>query len=395
MTDNFTVIRRAHIVQLAAMALLGLAVLMVHSASMSVDGKSLTPWTLFTSRYMLHALTAVLVMLFVSRLNTHRLLAVRGLANPVWIGLGIALILVIVAMLPGVGLTINGARRWLSLGPRSWGLTFQPSELVKWFAIAALAVWCGRRQAVLHHFFHGLLFPLAMIAVACGIVIVEDLGTAVLIGMVCVCLLIAAGARLWHLAMFLPPAVVGLGAAILHSPYRMQRLASFLHPWDDPQGSGYQAIQSLVAIAQGGFIGSGLGNGIQKYGYLPADTSDFLFAIICEELGLAGAALVIAAFLAIVWAGWGIALRNHSPAARLLSLGITLMVGLQALMNLGVVTVVLPTKGIALPLLSAGGTGWILTAAALGVLASLDPPLTEVELDAVPLAPRSPLPAPA
>lgn len=356
---------------LATAALLAIAVLMVHSATMSVGQEPMRVGDLLRGRYMVHALAALAAMWLVGRMDVVRLLHRPGLRGPLpWLML-MALALVVTAMLPGVGLTINGARRWLPLGPRSWGLTFQPSELVKWLSVACLAAWAARRAGSMHRP-SGLLPPLVLVAVCCGLVVVEDLGTALLIGMVAVVLLLAAGMRLWQAALVIPPATAVVTVAIIQSPYRVQRLLTFLDPWADPQGTGYQAIASLAAIAQGGATGRGLGAGIAKYGYLPADTSDFLFAIICEELGLAGAALVIGLYLTIFWAGLSIVRQCGDLTGRLLGLGVILTVGLQALINLGVVTVVLPTKGIALPLMSAGGTGWILTAAALGALVSLD-----------------------
>ncbi|MCC7145561.1 MAG: cell division protein FtsW [Phycisphaeraceae bacterium] len=371
--------RNGQIVMLAVVGLLSLGVLMVHSAGMSVEGGAAVSQML-TSRHFLHALTAVLAMLIASRLDAQKLLMRRGWTNPLPWAMLIAMGMVVAAMIPGVGLTINGARRWLSLGPRSWGLTFQPSEMVKWLMVAAIAAWCARRQGMMHRFVQGILPPLILVGFACGVIVIEDLGTAMLIGVVSVGLLAAGGGRVWQLGTLSPVAAGAVLAAIMHSPYRLRRLTSFMHPWEDPQGAGYQALQSLAAIAQGGILGRGLGNGIQKYGYLPADTSDFLYAIICEELGLPGAALVVVAFLMILWAGLAIVRNRNDVVGRLLGLGILLTVGLQAMVNLGVVTVVLPTKGIALPLLSAGGTGWIMTAAAMGVLVSLDRPTEEGQM---------------
>jgi len=169
---------------------------------------------------------------------------------------------------------------------------------------------------------------------------------------------------------------------IVTSAYRRARLTAFLDPWADPQGIGYHPIQSMLAIAQGGITGRGVGNGVQKFGYLPEDTTDFLFAIICEEAGVAGAAVVVVFYLVILGIGFGILRRCQDPFGRLVALGILLMLGTQALINLAVVTVVVPTKGIALPLLSAGGTGWVMTAAAVGLLASLDDSGTNDGLDA-------------
>src|SRR5690606_26392677 len=180
------------------------------------------------------------------------------------------------------------------------------------------------------------------------------------------------GASLWQLLSLAPVAALGLITLVIVNPYRVTRLVTFLDPYKDPDGAGYHMIQSLVAVANGRVWGRGLGFGLQKFGYLPEDRTDFLFAVICEELGLAGASLVIALNLGIIWAGVAIVRRQSSAFLQLLGLGVVTTFGLQALINLTVVTGLAPTKGIALPLLSSGGTGWILTAGSLGLLVAMD-----------------------
>jgi cell division protein FtsW len=383
-------LRSAHFLQVAVVCLLGIAVVFVHSAGMAVRPEApgaagmafeegvgffdslialLGPlW----SRHTLYAAMAVTAMLLASRINVRQLFRARGVTNPLFIIVFVSLLLVGLTFVPGLGRSVNGASRWLFLGPRSWGLSFQPSELVKWVMVVAIAWWCARRRGVMHRPIHGLLPPILLIAVSCGLIIVEDLGTGALIGAVALCMLIAGGARLWQLSLALPPAAIALAGAIYHSPYRVARILSFLDPWADPEGSGYHPIQSMVAIAQGGLWGRGLGNGIQKFGYLPEDTTDFIFAIICEEMGIVGAGFVVALYLMIIWVGLGIVKDCRDTFARLVGLGVILTVGMQAVINIAVVTVVVPTKGIALPLISAGGTGWIMTGFALGLVAALD-----------------------
>ncbi len=361
-------LRPGHVVQLAVIGLLSLAVVMVHSAAMSVGSAFADPLAILTSRHTLYAGLAVLAMLLASKVNIRHALQVRGWINPVWWILGAGLLLTVLAMVPGVGLNINGANRWLRLG----AITFQPSEIVKWAMVLALALWCTRRQGAMGRFFVGLLPMLALMGLASATIVVEDLGTAALIGSVATFMLLAGGARLWQLLLLVPPAAGAVVLAIAHSPYRLARLTAFMDPWADPRGTGYHAIQSMLAITQGGLFGRGLGNGIQKFGYVPADTTDFIFAVICEELGLAGALLVVFAYVLLLGAGLAVLRQCRDAFGRLVALGVLLTVGLQAVMNLAVVTVLVPTKGIALPLLSAGGTGWIMTAFALGLVASLD-----------------------
>lgn len=374
-------LRSSHILQICVVALLALAVVMVHSAGMTVGGQAVAEMSapeqsaivrMLTSRTMIYAIIAVVVMFLASRLNIRQAMHSRGWANPLAYILVFSLVLMALTFVPGMGRSVNGASRWLYLGPKSWGLSFQPSEVVKWVLIVVIAWWCARRQAAMASFFHGLLPALLLIGLACGLIVIEDLGTAALIALVMACLLVAGGARLWQLALMVPPAAAGIAAAIWHSPYRLQRLLTFLNPWEDPRGTGYHSIQSLLAFAQGGLTGRGIGNGVQKFGYLPEDTTDFIFAIICEELGLAGAAMVIGLYLAILWVGLGIVRDCRDTFGRLVGLGVLLTIGFQALINIAVVTVVVPTKGIALPLISSGGTGWILSAFAVGLVAALD-----------------------
>jgi cell division protein FtsW len=239
--------------------------------------------------------------------------------------------------------------------------------------MALLLGWYGAaRAAALPSFLRGLGPALVALTIVCAVVVLEDLGTGVLIGAVGAVVLLGAGARWWHFGLCAVPAAAGVTLAIFTSEYRMRRITAFLDPWADSQSSGYHMLQSMAAIAGGEGTGRGLGEGLQKYGYLPEDTNDFLFAIVCEEMGVAGAALVVALFAGLLWAAVAIIRREPSPALRLIGLGVIATVSLQAVMNLVVVTGLGPTKGIALPLLSAGGTGWILTAGMLGLVASID-----------------------
>ncbi len=374
-------LRAGHILQLIVIALLGLAVIAVHSADMRIGQGAFDIQSIITSRHLLHAVVAVMVMFLASRINLRHAMKAGWVFNPILWLLVISLVLVVVAMVPGIGLEINGARRWLRIGAGGYETNFQPSELTKWAMVLVIAWWCATRHEQMPRFFKGLLPALLLIGAACLLIVLEDLGTAALIACVGGVLLVAGGAKLWHLLLLLPPVIVGVVVSVITKPHRIDRLTTFLHPWDDARGSGYQAIQSLVAIAEGGLTGRGLGNGIQKFGYLPTDTSDFLFAVICEETGLAGAALVIGLYLALVWTGLSIVKDCRDKFARLVALGIVSTLGIQALINIAVVTVVVPTKGIALPLLSAGGTGWIVTAFAIGLAASLDNANHMEELD--------------
>jgi len=364
-------LRAAQGLILLAISLLLIGVVMVTSAGLAVGEESAAGITLrdvLLGRPAMFAALAVVLMLVAWRLPVSWLYTAKGAASPVpWIVLGSILLLVLVHV-PPFGVEINGARRWVRFGP----LGFQPSELAKWGLLIVIAWHATRRAGSMGRLGSGFLAPMALVALICALIATEDLGTAVLIAMVGVLMVLAAGAKLRHVTLLIPFGAAGFAAAVLTSPYRIDRLRAFLDPYQDPQGIGYHVLQSMAAVSGGGLAGRGLGNGLQKFGYLPEDTTDFIFAIISEELGLVGAAVVICLYATLLLCGFSIVRRAEHPFQRLLGLGILLTIGLQALINLAVVTGLAPTKGIALPLVSAGGTGWCLTAFCLGLLASID-----------------------
>ncbi|BAM02955.1 cell cycle protein [Phycisphaera mikurensis NBRC 102666] len=330
-------------------------------------------------RHLLYAALAIAAMLLGSRLDVEKLAGPRVRAGdagsgaarrpPVLLLLALTLAIGCVALtfVPGLSRSVNGSSRWLWVGP----ISFQPSELVKWTLVPALAWWCAARGPAMKRFGSGLLPALALLAVAAGMVLLEDLGTGVLIGGVALALLLAGGARWWHLGLLAPLIGVAVAGAIATSPYRVRRLTAFLDPWADPRGTGYHPIQSLAAFADGGLFGRGLGNGTQKF-HLPEDTTDFIFPIFAQELGIAGAAVLVGLYLLVLWIGLSVAAERPRAFPRLFALGVLATIGAQAATNLAVTTVVVPTKGIALPLVSAGGTGWVLTAFMIGLVAGLE-----------------------
>jgi cell division protein FtsW (lipid II flippase) len=217
--------------------------------------------------------------------------------------------------------------------------------------------------------------PLVVGFAACAaLVLKEDFGTTALIAVVAAAMIFMAGCRWWHVAMLIPPGVFVVWAAIFRDPtsFRYKRMVAFLDPFADMKGAGYHPAESLLTISSGGWWGLGLGNGIQKMGYLPEDNTDFIFAVICEELGFVGALMVVGLFAAFVVVGWRVMCRSQHLFGKMVAFGITAIVGLQAAINVAVVTASMPTKGIALPLISSGGTGWIMNAAAIGVLMSIE-----------------------
>lgn len=408
-------LRSSHLIALCAIALLMIGVVMVNSATMAIS--SVGPGGLATGgvsiadvlfgRTSIYMLIAVLGMLICWRLPVRDLVRiVRGSVQPsaaaetgLWTTeikvLGMAgaffVLLLGLAYVPGLQRVVNGSHRWIQLPIPGLGdaLSVQPSEIAKWGMVVLLGWYAARRAEVMHRFLGGLFPALAVLGVVCVAVVAADLGTGVLIFLSGCILLIAAGARIWHFLAFVPFGAAGLVLAIATSPYRVARMTAFLDPYADPKGTGYHMIQSMLAVMNGEGFGRGLGFGIQKFGYLPEDQTDFIFAIICEEMGIGGALVVASLFAALIWFGMGVARREGDRFLQLVALGIPTTIAIQALINLAVVTGLGPTKGIALPLVSNGGTGWLLTSMSLGLLMAIDRtqdrPLAEPELDARPL----------
>ncbi len=352
---------------LVTLALLTIGVVMVTSAGLSIDREGLGLGAVLLGRPALLAAGSALALLAGCLVPVERIFKRQGAVIAAALA-GVVLLVLVAVHIPGVGHEVNGARRWIMVGP----VGFQPSEIAKWALVAIVAWYAALNAANLGTFVRGVVAPGILVGAVCGLIVTEDLGTAVLIAAVSAAVLVAGGVRLPHALIAIPPAAAAFAAALLTSPYRLDRLRSFLDPWHDPQGIGYHLIHSLATVHGGGIAGRGLGNGLQKFGYLPEDTTDFIFAVICEELGAVGAASVIGLLCVLLACGGSIARRAATPFGRLLGLGIILTIGLQAVINLAVVTGLAPTKGIALPLVSAGGTGWILTSFCLGLLVAME-----------------------
>ena len=277
----------------------------------------------------------------------------------------------IVALLPSWGHAQRGSHRWLRVGVGDMLFGFQPSELAKVAMVGLMALILGDSHADPKSFRRCFLPASLGMGLCVGLVGAEDFGTAVLLACVGAMMLVVAGSSVKHLAACLSLGAAGLAMLLLSAPYRLDRLTAHFDFWSDPQGAGYQPIQSLSTIASGGWYGTGLGAGIQKYGYLPESHTDFIFAVICEEMGLLGAVMVIALYIAFVYLGLRIAISARTRFERLLAFGLTATLGLQVAMNVAVVTVMAPTTGISLPLISAGGSGVISFSIAVGILAAV------------------------
>jgi len=362
-------LRRQDLLVFCTIALLAIGVVMVQSASMNVGGSS---WA-FGSRGAkqgLFAICAVFMMLVVARFDYRQLLgkSTNPLRAPAVWGMLLAVALCALVLVPGIGKEVNGARRWITLGP----IQLQPSEVAKWASVIYLA-WClVKRPFPLDKFWKGFLPTVLPVGVACILVAKEDFGTAALIAVCTLAILLVGGAKIKHLIVVLPP-VLALGAVLVAgTPYRWRRMTSFWDPFADPRGEGYHMIQSLMSFASGGLAGTGLGGGVQKLGYLPEDTTDFIFSVICEELGLAGAMLLAFLYVGFVVVAWRtITSDRHDTLGKLLMFGGVTMLVTQAVINVAVATVSVPTKGMSLPLVSAGGTGLLITGGAIGLLVSV------------------------
>src|SRR5271163_422689 len=289
----------------------------------------------------------------------------KKLALLIFVG---ALALAVCVFVPHFGMKLNGAHRWIRLP----GATFQPSELVKIALIIMLAWYCDRSLRKMDTFKRGIIFPGIIIAFALGIIFVEpDRGTTILLAAVSGMMLLVAGVQLKHLLLPALGGAAALAISILHSPMRMNRIAAWLHPQDHLNGAALQAHQSMIALGAGGATGLGLGNGLQKLGYVPEIQSDFIFANIGEELGLIATLFVIVAFWLIAICGTCIALNSRDNFGCLLATGVTFLISLQAAINIGVVTSVLPNKGLALPFISSGGSSLLAMLIGVGILLSV------------------------
>jgi cell division protein FtsW len=340
--------------------LLGVGVVMVYSASFVVAARRFGSPTFFLERHCIYVLAGCMALAVASLLDYHRLAREWR-----WL-LVFALALLVFVLIPGLGQRYNGARRWFNFGP----LTLQPSELAKPLLIVGLAAWAVTRRARIGSFREGFLPGAALVGAPVLLVALEpDLGTAALLLAVLGGLLWCAGIRLRYalptLALLLP---VGALCAWTRLGYIQGRIEEFLSGSPDTLGRGYQVTQALIAQGAGGLFGAGIGQGHSKLLFLPEPHNDFIFALLGEELGLLGSLAVLTCLALFIWQGWQVAQRAPDRLGRLIAWGVTLLVGLQAAINIAVVTRSMPTKGISLPLVSYGGSSLVFTLLAIGIL---------------------------
>jgi cell division protein FtsW len=354
--------RRApdYLLLFAVIALVGIGVVMVYSASSIVAADLVGDSAFFFKRQAMWAGAGLVALLVVQRLHYEKLRRFTPLL------LLLALAALVLVLVPGVGRVAGGARRWISLGGP---LAFQPAEAAKLALVLYLANFLANRGITVTQLRRGIVPPLAIMGVMFVLILAQpDMGTAVLIALSTVGVLFVGGARIWHLAGVALAGVPLFAAAVFGEEYRRQRILAFLNPWGDPQGSGFHIIQSLLALGSGGLFGTGLGNSRQKFFYLPERHTDFIFSIVGEELGLVGTLAVLILLAFVAYRGFQVARRVPDRYAALLAGGITGMIVLQAIMNIGVTTGVLPITGVPLPFLSFGGSSLLVTMIGIGIV---------------------------
>jgi cell division protein FtsW len=281
----------------------------------------------------------------------------------------VAALLMILVLVPHIGVTVNGARRWFDAGPLG---TFQPSELAKLAFAVFIAHWIDRHASTMGTFQRGLLPVAAMLAGVLALLMLEkDVGTSIVVIAIFMSAYWAGGGRFRHVALLVAFLGLGLLAFTLFEPYRFARLVSFRNPFSDPLGAGFQSTQALYGLGSGGFFGVGIGHSVEKYGWLPEAHTDFIFAIVGEETGLAGTTLVMLGFICFAIRGYRAGLRAPDRFGVVLAVGVTTWIAFEALLNMATVTNTLPIAGVPLPFFSYGGTALATTLAAVGVLLSI------------------------
>jgi cell division protein FtsW len=351
-----------YILFFAALTLVALGIIMVFSASMVKSIRFYGHPYYYLFRQSLWAGLGLTGMFFLMNYDCWRY------RNLIFIAYILSLLLLILVLIPGAGQMRDGARRWLGIG----SLGFQPAELAKFTTILFLADNLARTKEKIREFITGLAPYLAVLGITFGLILLEpDLGTAVTIAGTAVVVLYISGAKLFHLAFLGAASTPLLYYVIMSEDYRRQRFLAFLDPWKDPTGTGWQIIQALYALGTGGPFGTGVGYSRQKWSYLPQPDTDFIFAVIGEELGFFGTGLVLLLFFTFAWRGYRTAMAAPDRYSCLLAAGFTTLISLQAVVNIGVATGSLPITGITLPFVSYGGSSLLVSLLSAGVLLNI------------------------
>lgn len=340
------------------LALLTYGLIMVFSASSATAHYRMNDTFHFIKKQFFFALFGLAAMYGASLVpyNFYRKIALPFL--------GASFLLLIVVLTP-LGISVNGAQRWLGFG----GFQFQPSEVAKLALVIFLAKSLPENRDLLQKFWSGFFVYLVIIGLIAGIILLEPhMSGAMIVCLVGAIMMFISGAKVRHFLYMLAPALAGVFGLILIEPYRMKRFTTFLDPFSDMLGDGFQIVQSLYAIGSGGLFGLGLGQSRQKFLYLPEPQNDFIFSIICEELGFIGALLVVVLFVALIWKGIQIAIKAPDTFSSMLVTGITSLIAVQVILNIAVVTSSMPATGIPLPFFSYGGTSLMILLAEMGIV---------------------------
>jgi len=346
---------------ITTLALIGIGLIMVFSSSSVTSNVYYDDAYYYFKKQLMWAFIGLVAMIVVMKLNFNRL---RDFAIPMLVLALICLVLVITPL----GTEVKGSSRWFELGP----VRFAPSELAKLAFVLFLAKSMEANINKIRSFTQGVLPYVFMLALGCGLIMMQrDLGTAFVLAGTMFFMILVAGAKISHLGLITLPGVAAVFAAIIFEPYRMERLMAYTNPWKYANDEGFQIIQSLYALGSGGLFGMGLGRSRQKFFYLPEQHTDFIFAILGEELGFIGVTLVLGLFLLFAWRGFKIAMNAPDNFSRILASGITILVVFQAVVNIGVVSGALPVTGITLPFISYGGTSLLFSMIGIGLLLNI------------------------
>lgn len=351
-----------YILFFTVLTLLAIGLVMVFSASMVRSVEFYGNPYYFVIRQVIWAALGLSAMFFLANFDCWRY---RSWIPYIW---AFSALLLILVLIPGIGQVRNDSRRWLGVG----GQGYQPAELAKITTVLFLADSVTRRREKMGDLVRGVGPYLLLLGATFALVLLEpDLGTAVAIAGSAAVVIFAGGMKMLHVGLLGLASAPVLWWAIMGSEYRRNRLFAFLHPWDDPGGSGWQIIQALYALGTGGPFGTGIGYSRQKWFYLPEPHTDFIFAVLGEEMGFFGTALVVLLFFTVAWRGYRIAMSAPDRYSCLLATGLTTLIVLQAIVNIGVVTGSLPITGIPLPFISSGGSSLLTNLAAAGVLLNI------------------------
>ena len=347
---------------LLAVVLTCFGVAMVYSASSIMAEKRYADGFYFLKRQGIYAVAGFVVMAAAMHFDYRRL---RQLAVPF---LFFCLFLLILVLIPGIGNQAGGAARWIRLGP----ISIQPAEVAKLGLVIYMAYSLSKKKDKVKSLTKGFIPYMIVVALLLALLLLQpDLGSALAMGVVAMIMLLVAGTRLTYLVSIAIIAAPLLYYAVMNVDYRRRRILAFLNPWEDPSDTGFQIIQSWIAFGSGGLGGNGLGQSHQKLFFLPEAHTDFIFAVIGEELGYVGVFVVAAMFLVLIVRGMRASLLAPDDFGRFLAFGMTLLLGLQAFVNIAVVMGMVPTKGMALPFLSYGGTSLLTTLLAVGILLNI------------------------